>query len=225
MTVKLTNPGRAALYAEARLAPAGPLHLPRRLISTWLPPGYTRTVPVTISAAAGTAPGTYSIRVTDTGQQLKMPVTVSAPAPHPNLARSASKVTASSLRAGLLPCGAFDGDTDPTHWWNGTGWADGTPRTWPDWLRLTWPAPQLISQVEVATVDSSEYPAHRFGLRDWDIQVATPGGWETVAAVRGNTAATTRSTFAPRRAAELRILTHAANGGNDWSRILELTVH
>jgi hypothetical protein len=224
LQVKLTNPGPEPIYATARLGASDLLHLPRRLISTWLPPGYTRTVPVTVSAATGTAPATYLVRVISKDQRIEVPVTVTPPAPSPDLTRSVSRVNASSYRAGLLPCGALDGDADPAHWWKGTGWADGTGKEWPDRLRLKWATPQTVSSVRVTTTDSAEFPAAQFGLRDWDIQVAGPDGWQTVAAVRGNAAAAVTSTFPPRRTTQLRIVTHAANGNNDWSRIAELQV-
>ncbi|MEU4425892.1 discoidin domain-containing protein [Actinoplanes sp. NPDC024001] len=224
LDVRLTNAGAEPVYADARLAAADVLHMPRRAISTWLPPGYTRTVPVAVSAPTGTAPGVYLVRVTGAGQRVEVPVTVSPPSPSPDLTRSVSRVNASSYRAGLLPCGALDGDADPARWWKGTGWADSTGKEWPDWLQLRWAAPQTVSRVTVTTVDSAEFPVAQFGLRDWDVQVAGPGGWQTVAAVRGNTAVTVTSDFAPRVTTEVRILTHAANGTNDWSRITEVAV-
>jgi hypothetical protein len=225
LSVRLTNPGDEPVFADARLSADDALHLPRRLISTWLPPGYTRTVPVTVSAAAGTPAGTYTVRVKNGGERLDVPVTVAPPVPSENLARSASRVTASSARAGLLACGAVDGDADPARWWKGTGWADATGKQWPDWYRITWETPQRIGRVELTTVDSAEFPVDRFGLRDWDVQVATNDGWETVARVRGNRAATVTSRFAERRSTEVRVLTYAANGTNDWSRVVELSVY
>ncbi|MEU8616174.1 hypothetical protein AB0C29_50160, partial [Actinoplanes sp. NPDC048791] len=54
LLVRLTNSGRTPVYADAVITAPEALHLPRRLISTWLPAGYTRTVPVAVSAPAGT---------------------------------------------------------------------------------------------------------------------------------------------------------------------------
>jgi hypothetical protein len=221
LTVTLANRSARGTYASVRVTADPALHVPRRLIETWLPPGYTRTVPVTVSAPAGTAPGKYTVTAGDEA----VPVVVASAVPSKNLARNASAVTASSARAGLLACGAADGDADPARWWKGTGWADATGKVWPDWYHLAWPAPQRIARVELVTTDSAEFPAARFGLRDWDVQVATAAGWVTAAEVRGNTKARVTSTFAPRTASGLRILTHAANGADDWSRITEVSVY
>jgi hypothetical protein len=224
LLVRLTNRGPVPVYADAVLSASDALHLPRRLISTWLPVGYTRTVPVTVSAPSGTPAGTYAVRVTSGEQQADVPVTVSRPRPSPDLTRSAARVSASSSRAGYLVCGALDGDADPAHWGHGTGWADATGRQWPDWYQLSWDTPQQLSRVDIATVDSAEFPTERYGLRDWDVQLATADGWRTVVKVRGNTAATFSSTFPTQRTDTLRIVTYAANGANDQSRIVELTV-
>jgi hypothetical protein len=222
--VRLTNRGPDPVYADAVLTASDTLHLPRRLISTWLPAGYTRTVPVTVSAATGTPAGTYAVRVASGDQKADVPVTVSPPQPSPNLTGSAARVSASSSRAGYLVCGAVDGDADPTHWGHGTGWADATGRKWPDWYELKWDSPQQLSRVDIATVNSAEFPTERYGLRDWDVQVPTADGWRTVVEVRGNTAATFSSTFPTQPTDTLRIVTYAANGANDQSRIVELAV-
>ena len=224
LLVRLTNRGPAPVYADAVLTASEALHLPRRLISTWLPAGYTRTVAVPVVAATGTAAGAYAVSVTSGEQRVDVPVAVSPPLPSPNLARSAARVSASSSRAGFLVCGAVDGDADPAHWGYGTGWADGTGRQWPDWYQLTWATPQRLSRVDIATVNSAEFPTARYGLRDWDVQLATAGGWRTVAEVRGNTAATVSSTFPAQHTDALRIVTYGANSANDQSRIVELTV-
>jgi len=224
LLVRLTNTGPAPVYADAVVTASEALHLPRRLVSTWLPAGYTRTVAIPVVAATGTTAGAYAVAVTSGEQRVDVPVTVALPPPSPNLARFAARVSASSSRAGFLVCGAVDGDADPTHWGNGTGWADGTGRQWPDWYQLTWDTPQRLSRVDIATVNSAEFPTARYGLRDWDVQLATAGGWRTVASVRGNTAATVSSTFPAQLADTLRIVTYAANTANDQSRIVELTV-
>ena len=224
LLVRLTTRGPAPVYADAVVTASEALHLRRRLISTWLPAGYTRTVGVPVVAATGTPAGAYAVSVTSGEQRIDVPVAVSPPGPSANLARSAARVSASSSRAGFLVCGAVDGDADPAHWGYGTGWADGTGRQWPDWYQLSWDTPQRLSRVDIATVNSAEFPTARYGLRDWDVQLATAGGWRTVAEVRGNTAATVGSTFPAQQTDALRIVTYAANSANDQSRIVELTV-
>jgi hypothetical protein len=225
LLVGLTNGSGRAIYANAVITAAGALHLQRTLISTWLPAGHTSTVPVSISAATGTPAGTYRVQLTGGPQPLTVPVTVSPPAPTPNLARLASQVDASSIRAEYPVCGALDGDANPADWGHGTGWADGTGRQWPDTYQLTWPTPQAVSRVDLTTVNSAQYPTSKYGLRDWDIQIGTVGGWQTVAEVRGNVTATVSSGFPAQLTDKLRIVTYAANGLNDQSRIVELAVY
>jgi hypothetical protein len=217
LLVDLTNGGDHPIYADAVITASAELHLQRRLISTWLPAGYTSTVPVSISAPTGTPAGTYHVRLTGGPEPLTVPVTVTPPVPTADLARLATQVDASSSRAEAPLCGALDGDADPAHWGHGTGWADQTGHQWPDWYQLTWATPQKVSRVEIVTATSN-------GLRDWDVQTGSAEGWQTVAEVRGNTAAKVSSSFAPRLTGTLRIVTHAANGLDDLSRIVELSV-
>jgi hypothetical protein len=224
LTVRLTNQGSTPTHADATLTAPDALHLQRGTISTYLPAGYTRTVVLTVSSPPGTAPGTYRVRVTAGTSHLEIPVTVAPTVASPtgNLARSATRVTASSSRAGYPLCGAVDGDADSEHWGLTTGWNDVTGRQWPDWYQLHWDTHQRISQVRLHTLDSAASPAARFGLRDWDVQVTTATGWVTVAQVRGNTTGTVTSAFAALDTMDLRIVTYAANGANDYSRIVEV---
>jgi hypothetical protein len=224
LQVELTNTSGRPAYVDAVLAASGELRLQRQLISTWLPAGHTSTVPVSVSAPAGTPAGTYHVRLTGGPEPLTVPVTVVPPVPTADLARLATQVDASSARAELPLCGALDGDADPSHWGHGTGWADGTGRQWPDWYQLTWATPQTVSRVEVVTLGSAAFPAARYGLRDWDVQIGTAAGWHTVAEVRGNTKAEVSTTFPARITGTLRLVTLAANGLDDQSRIVEMAV-
>ncbi|GIF03815.1 discoidin domain-containing protein [Actinoplanes siamensis] len=210
LTVRLTNTSDEPVYADATLDAPAALHLPRSLISTWLPPGYTSDVPVAVTAATGTPPGTYHVRVRGRGRAVDVPVEVTAPPPGAGLLALASRVTASSARAGSPACAAIDGRLD-------TMWNDTTGRRWPDRWQLDWQSPHRIGEVEVTTT------ADR-GLRDWDVQVAAAAGWVTVASVRGNSATRTVSAFTPRTTDAVRVVTLAANGVNDQSRLVEVVI-
>lgn len=212
ISVRLANTSGRPVYADARLSAPGPLHLQRTLVSTWLPPDYTRAVPVRVSAATGTPAGTRPIRVTGGGRHLDVPVTVGAPPATAPLIRRAARVTASSFRAVSPVCGAADGDP-------ATLWADATNRHWPDWHQLDWDTGITARRVDVVTL-----PAVQGGLRDFDVQVWVESTWQTVATVRGNTDTTVSSTFAPRTTKAVRILTLAGNGLGDQSRIVEVAV-
>ena len=224
LTVWLTNTGTKAVYADATLSAPAALLLQRTVISTYLPAGYTAKVPVPVTAPLGTAPETYSVRLSAAGATATAPVTVTATAPDHtgDLARSASKITASTLHAGYPVCGAVDGDADSDHWGTTTGWNDGNSGIWPDWLGFEWDAPQTIGRVTMYTLNSTKYPAARYGLKDWDVQTFTDGQWRTIASVRGNTQGIVSTTFAPVQTSRLRVLTLAGNGANDYSRIIEL---
>lgn len=205
LSVRLANTSTQPVYADAELSAPQALHLQRTLVSTWLPAGYTSTVPVRVSAATGTPPGDYRIRAGATD----VPVRLSAPAPSAALVTRAAEVTAASFRAKNPICAAVDGDP-------ATFWSDGTNKYWPDWFQLGWDTPVTVSRADVTTPPEN-------GLRDWDVQVWS-GGWQTVASVRGNTATTRTSRFPARPTSAVRILTLSGNGLGDLSRIAELTV-
>lgn len=207
LTVRLTNTGTRPVYADARLSASRALHLPRTLISSWLPPGYTASVPVAVTA---TRPGRYHVRVTRNGHVVKVPVEVSAPPADASLMRLATTVTASSARAGSSACAAIDGRAD-------TMWNDSTGKRWPDWWQLGWATSHQVSGVEVTTAEG-------WGLRDWDVRVAVPGGWSTVAAVRGNVLVKNVVNFPPRWTGSVRIVTLAGNAVNDQSRLVEVVI-
>ena len=222
--VTLTNTGKKPVYADATLSAPAALSLQRTMISTYLPVGYTRNVTIPITSPLGTTPGTYNVTLATANSTASLPVTVatSAPDPNGNLARSATKITASSSHAGYLVCGAVDGDTDSSRWGTTTGWNDGTSGIWPDWFELDWATAQTISRVDLNTLNSTKYPAAKYGLKDWDVQVLSNGTWQTVTSVRGNSVGVVSSTFTPVQTTGLRIVTIAGNGANDYSRIVEL---
>ena len=71
--------------------------------------------------------------------------------------------------------------------WNaGGGWRDGTPATFPDWLQVTFPAVETITEVNVFTLqDNSSSPAAptttmtftRYGIVDFDVQYWSGAQW------------------------------------------------
>ncbi|MEQ7006704.1 discoidin domain-containing protein [Actinopolymorpha sp. B17G11] len=154
-----------------------------------------------------------------------MPVTVTTPPTGhgANLALAAT-VTASSTHASFSVCGAIDGNSNQDDWEVSTGWNDGSPAVFPDWLAVEFAQPEQVSRVVVHTLDSSRIPGSGYGLRDWDVQVPANDTWLTVAAVRGNTVAPVVSSFATVTTAAVRILALASNDAR-YSRIVEFEVH
>jgi hypothetical protein len=227
--IGVRNDDSTAVYADVLLTPDEPLTTSPEVISSYLPAGYELQVPVRVSAPAGSAATTGEIVVqagrSGRGDTLTVPVTVTPPpsGPGANLALGAS-VTASSSHGNFPPCRAIDGNANSEDWQTLTGWNDGTSRVFPDWLALELAQPQQLSKVVVHTLDSSRYPAPRYGLADWDVQVLANGTWQTVASVRDNTVGVVTSTFPPVTTASVRILALASNDAN-YSRIVELGVY
>jgi hypothetical protein len=215
------------IYADVRIEADPPLELSRRAVSSYLPPGYVLPVSVDVSAPDGTPPGEYALRARSGRRSTVVPVTITDAADHPNLAVAAT-VSASSTNSAYPPCGAADGNRDSADWGSTTGWNDDTNGVYPDWLELRFDAPREVATVEVVTLDSAQYPAAEWGLRDWDVQVLRDGAWVTVAEVRGNTAGAVRSTLSPPVTTEaVRVLTFAGNriGDYDYSRIVEVEIY
>jgi hypothetical protein len=225
--LRFGNTGKTAVYADAFLDATGPLTLSRKLVSSYLPPGYTLKVPIDVNAPRGTAAGTYSIEITAGDQKLSLPVQVGEPPADTsgNLARFVP-VSASSEHLPVYPaCGAVDGDRDSEHWAKTTGWNDATKGNFPDWLQVTFDQPQTVGRVDLYTLNSKQYPAARYGLKDWDVQAQVGGAWQTVAEVRDNVAGLKSSTFTPVTATAVRILALASNEGPTYSRVVELEVY
>ncbi|WP_405062724.1 discoidin domain-containing protein [Kribbella sp. NBC_01505] len=225
--LRFGNTGKTAVYADAFLDAGTSLTLSRKLVSSYLPPGYTLKVPITVNAPRSTAPGSYSITVKAGNRKLTLPVQVGEPPINTtgNLARYVP-VTASSEHLPVYPaCGAVDGDRYSEHWAKTTGWNDATKGTFPDWLQVTFDQPQTVGRVDLYTLNSKQYPAAGYGLKDWDVQAQVAGNWQTVAEVRANTAGLKSSTFTPVLATALRIRTLAGNEGPTYSRIVELEAY
>lgn len=221
------NAGDAAVYADAFIDAPAPLTVSRALVSSYLPAGYTLKVQIAVSAPKTTAPGAYTITVHAGDQQLSVPVQVE-PAPvndTGDLVRY-QQVTASTENLPNYPaCGAVDGDRDSGHWGTTTGWNDATKGTFPDWLQVTFDQPVPVGRVDLYTLDSAKYPANRYGLSAWDVELQVDGAWQTVAQVRDNTVGKVSSTFATQTATALRVLTLASNEGVTYSRVVELEAY
>ncbi|QNE19459.1 discoidin domain-containing protein [Kribbella qitaiheensis] len=135
-------------------------------------------------------------------------------------------MTASSDHLPVYPaCGAVDGDRDSEHWAKSTGWNDATKGNFPDWLQLTFDQPETAGRVNLYTLNSKQYPAASYGLKDWDIQAKVGGAWQTVASVRNNQSGLTSTTFTPTTTTALRVLTLTSNEGPTYSRIVELEAY
>jgi hypothetical protein len=224
--IAMTNPGRDAVFADATVEAEDGLQANRGAFSSYLPAGYTAGAPVALTAPRTTNPGDYEVRVESGRARLTVPVTVAQPpakGPGDNLAYG-EQATASSTHGNFDVCGAVDGNSNSEEWDTLTGWNDGTSRVFPDTYAVQLAQPSQIDRVKLFTLDSRRYPAARYGLRDWDVQVRAAGGeWRTVAEVRGNSVGVVESTFDPVTADAVQIVGLSSNSG-DYSRIVELEV-
>jgi hypothetical protein len=236
--VAVRNDSSQPTYADVLLTADSPLSATPDVISSYLPAGYTLHTPVQVSAPSGSADSDAKVTIkagrTGRGPQITVPVVVKAPpsGPGANLAIAAT-VSASSSHANFPACGAIDGNSNSDDWQVATGWNDGTSRVFPDWLAVTFAQPHQVSRVDLHTLNSTRYPAPRYGLRDWDVQVWDAGAsggsggsgeWHTVAGVRGNTAGVVSSTFDPVSTTSVRVFVIASNDST-YSRIVELEVY
>jgi hypothetical protein len=224
--VSMTNPGTTAVFADATVAAQDPLQASRGAFSSYLPAGFTARAPVALIAPRTAQPGEYELRVESGRARLTVPVSVTQPpakGPGDELAYG-ELATASSTHGNFDVCGAVDGITDSEQWDTRTGWNDGTRTVFPDSYRVQLGAPAQIQRVKLWTLDSRQYPAARYGLRDWDVRALVGGSWQTVAEVRGNTAGAAESAFDPVTAEAIEIVGLASND-RAYSRIVELQVH
>jgi hypothetical protein len=89
---------------------------------------------------------------------------------------------------------------------------------------VTFAAPAEIGRVDVDTLDSQQYPAARYGLRDADVQVLVDGQWRTVGQIRDNAVGHRSVSFDPVTASAVRLSITASNSG-DYSRVIELAAY
>lgn len=221
--VLLHNPTKQAVYGDAWLTIDGPVKLSRKLVSSYLPAGFTLTAPITLTVPYGTDPGSWPITLTAGQDTAQVTVDVVPPPDNGNLALAATP-SVSSIHGRFKPCGTNDGDTDSTHWATFTGWNDATSRTWPDWVVYELVEPSEVGRVVLYTLDSAAEPASRYGLSDWDVQVRQGTEWQTVAEVRGNKLGVVTSTFPAVQTDAVRILCWGNNNG-DYSRIVETEIY
>ncbi|MEV6901234.1 hypothetical protein [Amycolatopsis sp. NPDC051372] len=226
LTVGMTNNGSGPMYADMELSAPRPLALDRRVFSSWLPVGQPVSVRVGVTVPRSARPGHYTLGLSSDRARLSVPVDVlplPPKGPGDNLLLG-EQATPSSTNGSFSPCGAVDGDADGDHWSTTTGWNDGTKSAFPDNYAVTLPAPSAVGRVVTDTLDSTKYPAAKYGLRDFDVQAHVAGAWVTVASVRGNTSGSVTSTFPAVQADGVQIVVLDSND-HAYSRIVELEAY
>ncbi|MGN9842605.1 discoidin domain-containing protein [Nonomuraea sp. H19] len=226
--IGLRSDAKKPLYATMQVEIDAPLTASRSMLTSYLPPGYELGAKLLVAVPPGTKEGAYGLRLRTSAKTLSVPVDVLPVDRLDNGGNLALRrpVTASSqhVNANYPPCSVADGDRSSNGWAGGNGWNDATARAWPDTVSIALGGARQISRVDLYTLDTERYPAARYGVRDWDVQAQAGGQWQTVAQVRGNTAGSARSDFAPVTADAVRIVALASNGANDYTRIIEVEV-
>src|SRR5262245_60949543 len=200
LAIDIANSGTAGAYVDVFITPEAPLITSHDVISTYVPPQRDVVVTAQISAPLGSAGGSFgvSVRAGSRGPSASSSavVTPKPSGPGANLALG-GPVSASSTHGNFAVCGGADGNTNSEHWDTLTGWNDGTSRGWTDtYASSTVGGAQPISRVVLYTLNSTRFPAARYGLKDFDIEVLDAGGkWVNMSSVRGNTAGVVEFTF------------------------------
>ena len=121
---------------------------------------------------------------------------------------------------------AIDGRADSERWGiEGGGWQDATAGAFPDWLEISFGGAKTIDRINVYTLNSASYPADTYGVKDYSVEYWTGEQWLELAAVAGNTAGLIAHTFDPVTTEKVRLQFAAANGANDYSRVVEVEVY
>ncbi|WP_433442998.1 discoidin domain-containing protein [Nonomuraea sp. CA-141351] len=226
--VGMRSDAKKPSYASLSVEIDQPLSASRSMLTSYLPPGYELGAKLLIAVPPTTSEGEYGLRLKTANQTLPVPVQVVTLDKLDNGGNFAlyRPITASSqhTNANYPPCSIADGDSGSNGWAGGNGWNDATSRAWPDTVAIALGGAKQISRVDLYTLNTERYPASSVGLRDWDVQAGLNGQWQTVAQVRGNTAGSVRSDFAPVTADAVRIVALASNGANDYTRIIEVEV-
>lgn len=230
LSIDIGNTSSSGTYVNVFITPEDPLLTSHDLISTYVPPNDNVIVTAQISAPLGSAGGTYGVdvKVGSRGPRASSSAVVSEKpsGPGANLALG-GPVAASSTHGNFHACGAVDGNTNSEEWDTLTGWNDGNSRVWPDTYTVSLVGgPHNVDRIVLYTLDSVRFPAARFGLRDFDVEILDEGGkWTAVTSVRGNTSGVVDLTFDPALSTTAVRLIMLASNNNDYSRIVELEVY
>lgn len=145
-----------------------------------------------------------------------------------NVALSPSATaTASSTAGDQYPVSSvINGDTSSALWGAGGGWSDGTPGDFTgDWLEVDLGKARTIDTVNVYTVDSTQFPANLFGIKDFNLEYWTGSAWSSLGdPVAGNTAGVKALTFSAVTTQKIRLNVTGSNDGVS-SRVVEVEAY
>lgn len=119
------------------------------------------------------------------------------------LAENGATVTASRSTSGHRPETVINGITSSDNWNKGEGWEAEFERqhlkdNWRNWqwetaraevrggawIEVGFPEPKRANRIVIHSLDSTTYPASKYGIHSGALRVWTGGRWETVALVK-----------------------------------------
>ena len=129
----------------------------------------------------------------------------------------------------FAPSAAINGERAGANWGRGSGWNDGTPGTFPDWLQVDFNGSKTIDRVVVYTLqDQAMSPSeptdsmtfNYYGIVDFTVQAWSGLGWVDVGSVTGNNLVKRTVSFAPLTTDRIRVVVTKALGG--YSHVTEV---
>lgn len=143
-------------------------------------------------------------------------------------ARNGGAVAASSEYSADYPAASIiDGRTSSDDWGQGGGWNDATADTFPDWVEISFSRTTTIDQINIYTLNSETYPAATYGIKDFDLEYwdSSSSTWKLINSFTDNTQGLIAYEFSAVATDKVRLTVKAANGANDYSRLVEVQVY
>jgi len=145
------------------------------------------------------------------------------------LASNGGTTTASSTTSPYVAGHVIDGFRRAI---NGTGWADNTYNSFPDWVEVSFNGSKTISEIDVVTQqDDPQNPIeptlvqtfNLYGITAFDVQYWNGSAWATVAgaSVTANNKVWRQFTCSPITTSKIRVLVNAG-ADNALSRVVEV---
>ena len=151
------------------------------------------------------------------------------------LASNGGVASASSTYSSGFPVSAInDGDRVGANWESGGGWNDATAGSYPDWVQVSFPVAQPLTEIDVFTIqDNYKNPVtptasttfSQYGITAFDVQYWNGSTWVTVpnGSVTGNNKVWSKFTFSPITTTAIRIQVDASLAS--YSRIIEVEAY
>lgn len=138
--------------------------------------------------------------------------------------KNGASVTASSQLSENYPVTSIiDGRTSSDDWGQGGGWSGEIP----GWVEIMLARTTTINKINLYTVSSIDFPAATYGIKDFTLEYKDliTGEWVALKSFTGNTQGFISEEFTPVVTNAVRVKVNAANGDNDYARLVEVEVY